>query len=44
MNTATAPAPSAADVLAEDDPRSAANIERRKTLKLVDADRKLTHL
>ena len=37
MNT-NAPAPSAADVLAEDDPRSAANIERRKTLKLAERD------
>jgi hypothetical protein len=34
----TAPTPSAAAVLAEDDPRSQANIERRKTLKLAERD------
>ena len=38
MNTSPDPAPSAAAVLAEDDPRSAANIERRKTLKLAERD------
>ena len=40
MNTATSPTPTdaAAAVLAEDDPRSAANIEHRKTLKLADRD------
>ncbi len=38
MNTATAQTPTPAAVLAEDDPRSQANIERRKTLKLADRD------
>ena len=40
MNTATSPTPTdaAAAVLAEDDPRSAANIEHRKTHKLADRD------
>ena len=38
MNTATAPTPNNTAVLAEDDPRSAANIEHRKTLKLADRD------
>ena len=38
MNTATAQTPTPAAVLAEDDPRSAANIERRKSLKLAERD------
>ena len=38
MNTATAQTPTPAAVLAEDDPRSAANIERRKLLKLAERD------
>lgn len=38
MNTATAPTPANTAVLAEDDPRSQANIERRKTLKLAERD------
>ena len=38
MNTAFASTPTAAAVLAESDPRSPANIERRKTLKLAERD------
>jgi hypothetical protein len=38
MNTATVPPPFADAVLAEDDPRSAANIERRKAGKLTERD------
>ena len=38
MNTAFASTPTAAAVLTDSDPRSPANIERRKTLKLAERD------
>ena len=38
MNTSVAPVCTADPILPEDDPRSQANIERRKTLKLAERD------